>query len=212
MEIGGENEPGNEGPSFFRVPTPVGTPGFVGPNGSGNDADGQEGKAEADDPVAEVVEGGGEGEALGGEEGGGGFEFGEGGGGAAAEGGGAVELQGGGGGALEPIAAAAVGTTGEGDGLASGDNQEGDREHCPHHQGGVTEHHHTDVHHQPVGFEGGDEGFRLLHFRREGEGGEGGDPHGEGGGEDTHEARSRHRFGDEVHGGHTPGEEKEGFV
>src|SRR5450631_432229 len=56
MQEGGIYEPDDQRPGLFRVPAPVGAPGVVGPGGAGDDTQGQQGEADHDGPVVEVIQ------------------------------------------------------------------------------------------------------------------------------------------------------------
>src|SRR5690349_5310487 len=56
MQIGAVHEQGHERASLLRVPSPVPTPGDVGPKGAEYQDESHEGKANRDSPIADVVE------------------------------------------------------------------------------------------------------------------------------------------------------------
>ena len=56
VEKDGVNEPGDQGPGLFGVPTPVRSPGIAGPSRARNDTDGQERKAHSDHFVNQRIQ------------------------------------------------------------------------------------------------------------------------------------------------------------
>src|SRR4030042_2862998 len=56
VQHGGIEEPGNQGPCLFWIPSPVSSPGIFRPDGSGDDPKGQQWKSKGQGPVVEVVE------------------------------------------------------------------------------------------------------------------------------------------------------------
>jgi len=56
VENGGVDEPGDEGPCLLGIPAPVGAPGILGPDSAGDDAQSEEGKAQGEESVVEVVQ------------------------------------------------------------------------------------------------------------------------------------------------------------
>ena len=56
MEHSGVDEPRNEGPGFFGIPTPIAPPGGVGPNGAGNDSQGKKKKPNNYHLICEIIQ------------------------------------------------------------------------------------------------------------------------------------------------------------
>ena len=56
MEIGRVHKPTDQSPGFFWIPAPVTSPGFIGPNGTTHDANGEHQKSDGDGSVAEAVQ------------------------------------------------------------------------------------------------------------------------------------------------------------
>src|SRR5512147_2287258 len=56
MKINGIDKPGDERPRLFGVPTPIGAPGAVRPNRSGDDTAGKEGPSDGDHAVGHIIE------------------------------------------------------------------------------------------------------------------------------------------------------------
>eukprot|EP01137_Pigoraptor_chileana_P033403 Opistho-2@24198 len=65
MQPGRIVEPDDQGPGFLGVPAPVAAPGLGGPEGAQDGGDGEEGKAQGDGLVHQVVQGGQVGQACG---------------------------------------------------------------------------------------------------------------------------------------------------
>ena len=56
VEIGGIDQPANQRPGFFWIPTPPTAPSLIRPDGPTNDANGEQQKPHRDCAVTEVVE------------------------------------------------------------------------------------------------------------------------------------------------------------
>src|SRR5690606_23233430 len=56
VDVAGEDDPDDERPHLLGVPAPVATPGVLGPDGTGDEGEGPECKADDVDAVGEVLE------------------------------------------------------------------------------------------------------------------------------------------------------------
>lgn len=56
VEVGRVHEPSDEGPCFFRIPTPPGPPGFIGPNSSADESNGKKQEANCDRAITQTVQ------------------------------------------------------------------------------------------------------------------------------------------------------------
>ena len=56
VQIGRVNQPADQSPGLLGIPTPVTSPGFIGPNRTTHDADGEHQKTNRDRAIAQAVD------------------------------------------------------------------------------------------------------------------------------------------------------------